>query len=374
VNPGAAAAPDLAARIARRIRREGPLSVAAYMAMALHDSEAGYYARHDPLGRAGDFITAPEISQIFGELIGLWCADLWERSGRPDPVILAELGPGRGSLMADLLRAAATVPEFRAALRLYLVEASPPLRAAQQRRLAAAMPNFIAGIDQLPDGPLLLIANEFLDALPIRQLVRGRSEWAERLVALDEDGQFVFAAGRDSPALSLLMPPPLRDAAPGTIAEICPAAAALAAGLGERLARAPGAALFIDYGYFPSAAGPTLTALRRHAPVGVLDQPGNADLSAHVDFAAFAAAARAAGAAVWGPAPQGGFLLALGAAARLAALTAHATPEQRRVLDSGFRRLIDPAEMGNLFKALALSSPGLPMPAGFAAITIADGE
>ena len=344
------------------------------MAMALHDPQGGYYARHEPLGRAGDFITAPEISQIFGELIGLWCVDLWQRIGRPDPVILVELGPGRGVLMEDFLRAAATQPPFRRALRVYLVEASQLLRAEQRRRLAAAEPRFVDGIEALPPGPLLLIANEFLDALPIRQLVRGRSEWAERLVALDPEGRLAWADGSETPALSLLVPPALRRLPPGTVVEICPAGAALAAALGERFARAPGAALFIDYGYFPSRPGATLAALRRHQSVGVLDQPGNADLSAHVDFAAFADAVRSAGATVWGPVPQGRFLVALGAEARLVALSARASPAQRALLDSGLRRLIDPAEMGNLFKVLALSSPGLPAGAGFAETPTAGGE
>jgi NADH dehydrogenase [ubiquinone] 1 alpha subcomplex assembly factor 7 len=357
---------DLAARIAGRIRREGPLSIAAFMAMALHDPESGYYTRHDPLGRAGDFITAPEISQIFGELIGLWCADLWQRIGKPDPVILVELGPGSGALTLDFLRAAATLPEFRRALNLYLVEASPVLRTVQQRRLGAANPVFVASIDDLPPGPLLLVANEFLDALPIRQLVRGRSAWSERVVTLDGANRLVFAEGREDPAANLLVPAALRALPPGTIVEICPAAAALAASLGERLMREPGAALFVDYGYFPTAPGPTLAAVRRHAPAAVLDDAGSADLSAHVDFAAFAAAARAAGAIVHGPVAQGRFLAARGAEARRRAMSARATPAQRALLDSGLERLLDPAQMGNLFKALALTSPGLPAPAGFA--------
>ncbi len=356
---------ELAATIARRIRREGPLSIAAFMAIALLDPEGGYYARHDPLGTAGDFITAPEISQIFGELIGLWCADFWRHIGRPDPVILAELGPGSGALLEDFLRAAATLPEFRRALDLYLVEASPLLRDRQQRRLGSAGAHFVAGIDALPPGPLLLIANEFLDALPIRQLVRGRIEWAERLVALDEGDRLVFADGPENPAVTLLVPPALRAHPSGTVVEICPAAAALAAALGERLATRPGAALFVDYGYSPSAPGATLAALRRHAAAGVLDDPGSADLSAHVDFAAFAAAARAAGAVVHGPLTQGRFLAALGAEARLAKLSVGATEAQRAALESGLARLIDPAQMGNLFKVLALISPGLPAPAGF---------
>jgi len=358
---------ELAARIARQIRREGPLSIAAFMAIALHDPEAGYYARRDPLGRAGDFITAPEISQIFGELIGLWCADLWHHIGRPEPVMLVELGPGSGALLGDLLRAAATLPGFRRALDLYLVEASPVLRARQQRRLGSLAARFVASIDALPQGPLLLVANEFLDALPIRQLVRGRVEWAERVVTLDPEDRLVFAVGPENPMVSLLVPAALRLQPPGTIVEICPAAAALAAALGERLATHPGAALFVDYGYFPSAPGATLAALRHHAAAGLLDDPGGADLSAHVDFAAFAAAAGAAGAIVHGPVAQGRFLAALGAETRLAVLSARADPAQRAGLESGLKRLLDPAQMGNLFKAMALTSPGLPAPAGFTA-------
>jgi NADH dehydrogenase [ubiquinone] 1 alpha subcomplex assembly factor 7 len=356
----------LAATIARRIRREGPLSVAAFMAMALHDPRSGYYARRDPIGSAGDFITAPEISQIFGELIGLWCADLWLRIGAPDPVTLAELGPGSGALTLDFLRAATTLPEFRRALHLYLVEASPVLRAVQQRRLGAAEPVFVASIDDLPEEPLLLVANEFLDALPIRQLVRGRSGWSERVVTLDAADRLVFADAPENPALTLLIPAALRDEPRGTVVEICPAAAALAASLGARLRQHPGVALFVDYGHFPSAPGATLAGLRRHQPAPVLDDPGEADLSAHVDFAAFAASARAAGAVVHGPVTQGRFLAALGAEARLGALSAGATPAQRALLASGLKRLLDPAQMGTLFKVLALTSPGLPTPAGFA--------
>jgi len=359
-------ASGLAARIAQHIRSHGPISVAAFMAMALHDPRAGYYAQRDPFGRAGDFITAPEISQIFGELIGVWCADLWQQMGAPGSVILAELGPGRGTLMADLLRATANVPAFHRALRLYLVEASPVLRAEQQRRLAAAEPLFADDVAQLPPGPLLLIGNEFLDALPIRQMVRGRWEWAERLVGLDGDGELIFVLGPENPALTLLVPPVLREEPEGRVVEICPAATALAASVAERLTDSAGAALFIDYGYFPSQPGPTLSALRRHRPVNPLEDPGEADLSAHVDFAALAEAGQAAGAGVWGPVPQGRFLAALGAEARLRTLSVRASAEQRASLESGGRRLIEPGEMGTLFKAIALTSPGLPAPAGFA--------
>lgn len=357
---------ELAATIARRIRAEGPLSIAAYMAMALHDPQHGYYARRGPIGRAGDFITAPEISQVFGELIGLWCADLWQRMGSPDPVILAELGPGRGVLMADLLRAAAVLPEFPRAMRLYLVEASPVLRAEQQARLADAAPVFVESVADLPDGPLLLVANEFLDALPVRQLVRRDEGWAERFVSLDESGYLMLADGVADRRLEQLVAPGLRDAPSGTVAEICPAALAIAAALGDRFARQPGAGLFVDYGHFPSAPGPTLAAIRDHRAAPLLEQPGAADLSAHVDFAAFGTAAAAAGAAVYGPQPQGDFLRALGIEARLRRLRQQASPAQCAALDSGVQRLIDPGEMGTLFKAMAIAAPEMPVPTGFA--------
>jgi NADH dehydrogenase [ubiquinone] 1 alpha subcomplex assembly factor 7 len=357
---------NLADRLTRHIRAHGPLTIAAFMAMALHDPEAGYYARRQPLGPAGDFITAPEISQIFGELIGLWCADLWQRMGQPDPIIIAELGPGRGVLMEDFLRAATGVPGFRRAMRVYLVEASPVLRAEQQRRLSDAAPLWIADIDALPDSPLLLVANEFLDALPIRQLVRGQAHWAERLVALDADGRLCFSEGPENPALTLLVSPERRTAPPGSIVELCPTAAILAAGLAERFQRTYGCALFIDYGYDDCRLGSTFAAIGEHRTVDILDSPGMADLSAHVDFAAFAAEARARGTEIYGPMAQGNFLRALGAELRLAKLLRHAAPGQRAGLETGLRRLIDPAEMGTLFKVLAMTSPGLPAPAGFA--------
>ncbi|HTQ35254.1 MAG TPA: SAM-dependent methyltransferase [Stellaceae bacterium] len=356
---------NLTARLQRHIRAHGPLTIAAFMAMALHDPVAGYYARRQPIGAAGDFVTAPEISQIFGELIGLWCADLWQRMGRPDPVIVAELGPGRGALMADFLRAVAGAPGFREAIRLHLVEASQVLRAEQRRHLGDAEPVWLSDIGALPEGPLLLVANEFLDALPIRQLVRGRAHWAERVIALDDEGRLCFAHGPESPALTLLVPPLLRDSSPGSIAEISPAAAALAVELAERLKRHSGAALLIDYGCSEARLGSTLAAVGEHRAAGILDAPGSADLSAHVDFASFAAAVRSGGAEAYGPVTQGAFLTALGAELRLAALLRRAAPGQRAALESGLSRLIDPAEMGTLFKVLAVTAPGAPVPDGF---------
>jgi NADH dehydrogenase [ubiquinone] 1 alpha subcomplex assembly factor 7 len=356
----------LADNIARRIRGEGALSLAAYMALALHDPDLGYYATRRPIGAAGDFVTAPEISQVFGELIGLWCALVWEQIGRPDPVILAELGPGSGVFAGDLLRAAGAVPEFRRALRLHLIETSPALRGEQKRRLAYADPVWLTRFDELPTGPALIVANEFLDALPIRQLVRGHRHWSERMVALDRDDRLVFADGPENPALSLLVPDALRNAVhPGAVFEFCPYALALGAALGVRLERDPGAALFIDYGHFPSQLGVSLRALSHHQQVDVLASPGSADLSANVDFAAFTQAARMAGANAHGPVSQGRFLSMLGAGARLDALRQRATADQRQKLESGVERLLDPAQMGDLFKAVALVSPWLPPPFGF---------
>lgn len=356
----------LAQKIVRRIRAEGPISVAAYMAMALHDPVLGYYARRRPIGAAGDFVTAPEISQVFGELVGVWCALVWERIGRPDPVVLAELGPGSGVLAADLLRAASAMPEFRRALRIHLVEISAGLRAEQRNRLATTDPVWLSRTEDLPEGPLILIANEFLDALPIRQLVRGARYWSERMVALGPDGRLAFADTPENPIVGLVVPEKLRHtASPGAVFEICPSALALSATLGARLRCSPGAALFVDYGYSQAATGPSLRGLRDHRPADVLEWPGSTDLSADVDFAAVADAARAVGAEPWGPVPQRHFLQALGVWPRLAALTSRARPAERLRLESGVARLLDPAQMGNLFKVMALASPGLPAPPGF---------
>jgi NADH dehydrogenase [ubiquinone] 1 alpha subcomplex assembly factor 7 len=348
-------ATGLMAHLAGRVAAAGPLTVAAFMEEALFHPRWGYYATRDPLGARGDFVTAPEISQVFGELIGLWCVDLWRRLGAPDPVLLVELGPGRGTLLRDALRAARVVPDFLAAARLHLVERSPVLRAAQEEALGAAA-QWHDDFCTVPPGPLLLVANEFLDALPIRQFVRGADAWRERVVTCSGD-VLAFAEAPTGAALE--------DAEPGAVREQRPAALVLARDLAARLARDGGAALVIDYGYWPGACGDTLQAVRRHRPHEVLAEPGSADLTAHVDFAAFADAAAAAGARVWGPVPQGVFLDRLGIEARAVRLIAAADAEQAHLIRSGCRRLVDPAEMGRLFKALALTHPSCPPPAGF---------
>jgi len=350
----------------RRIAVGGPLTVAQYMAEALGHPRHGYYIRQDPLGAAGDFTTAPEISQVFGELIGLWCADLWQRMGAPDPVLLVELGPGRGTLMQDALRAAGrAAPGFRAALRLHLVETSPVLRAAQAARLADANPAWLDRLADLPDGPALVVANEFFDALPIRQWRRGAKGWHERLVGWDETaGRLRWElSGRADPGLALI-PESVWGAPEGSIAEACPAGLSHAALLARRLAQQGGAALIVDYGPARSAPGDSFQAIRRHAFADPLEAPGEADLTAHVDFQALAEAATQAGAAAHGPVPQGAFLEALGLQARATQLKT-ASPTRAAEIDTAVERLAGPQQMGTLFKALGLTAPGLGTPAGF---------
>ena len=356
----------LAAAIAARIARDGPISVEGFMRACLADPQHGYYAGARiaaRIGGEGDFITAPEISQVFGELIGLWAAETWRQLGAPPTLRLVELGPGRGTLMADALRAiGAVAPAFRAALRVHLVEISPVLRAAQARALAAAEPAWHDSFDQVPRGPLIVVANEFFDALPVRQFVRDGAAWREPVVALAE-GRLALAPGPvvEDPPLE----PAHRDAPDGAIVEVCADGRAIAAALGARVARDGGAALLIDYGPAESAPGDSLQALRRHRHVDALAAPGEADVTAHVDFAALARAAGGTGAVVCGPIPQGTFLTRLGIVARTAALVARAAPEQRRLLATGTQRLIDPAHMGTLFKTLALIAPGVGAPPGF---------
>jgi NADH dehydrogenase [ubiquinone] 1 alpha subcomplex assembly factor 7 len=350
---------NLLALLARRIREAGPISLAEYMESALWDERHGYYATRAPIGARGDFITAPEVSQVFGELIGLWCADLWRKMGAPGTVLMCELGPGNGTLMKDFLRAARVAPEFRRAIRLHLVERSPALRAVQQKALTDATPVWHERLDQLPPGPLLLVANEFLDALPIRQFERRKDGWHERRIGLDAQRDLAFVS---DPAATECK---LSDWPEGSVAEICPEALALAQALGSRLKHQGGAALFVDYGYFPAAPGDSFQAVSRHRRFDPLKDPGSADLTAHVDFAAFARAAAASGARVWEPAAQGDFLRALGLMERAKRLAAGKTEAESQAIAAACRRLIEPAQMGSLFKALALAQPSLSAPAGF---------
>jgi len=343
----------------RRIAERGHVTVAEFMELSL----GSYYADRDPLGARGDFTTAPEVSQMFGEMIGLWCVDLWSRMGKPAPFILAELGPGRGTLMADALRAARVAPDFLAAAELHLVEINAALIAAQKAALQGFRLQWHKGFDSLPPGPMLLVANEFWDALPIHQFVMTEKGWKERVVVTKDTGGFSFAEAEPGPEHALLRAAHA-GATLGEIAEIAPAGLRLAAALGRRLARSEGAALVIDYGPMQSGLGDSLQALKDHRYHDPLIDPGCADLTAHVDFAALAAAAREAGAATYGPTTQAAFLETLGIGLRTATLKSKGDAAQRAEIDAALARLIGADGMGSLFKVLALTSPNSPQPAG----------
>ena len=352
---------ELGRLIARRIALAGPIPVADFMAEALGHPRLGYYRKAMPLGAAGDFTTAPEISQMFGELLGAWLAERWQAMGRPSPCLLVELGPGRGVLMADALRATRSVPGLHAALQIHLVEINEALRALQRDALTDHAPTWHERLDDVPAGPTLLIANEFLDALPVRQFQRTPAGWVERMVGLDADGETLrFALAPGPSPFGALLP---RDADPGAAAEVSPAAIGLAAAIGARLAEHGGWALVIDYGGLGS--GFSLQAVRSHRGVDVLDRPGETDLSAHVDFAAVATAAADAGARVLGPVGQGDFLRRIGIEWRAETLKARATPSQARAIEGALDRLIAPGQMGTLFRVLALGDKTSTLPAGF---------
>ncbi len=354
----------LADLLRRRIRLTGPLTVAEFMAEALGHPRYGYYTTRDPFGARGDFTTAPEISQMFGELIGLWCAEVWRAAGAPSPLRLVELGPGRGTLMADALRAARVAPDFLAAASVHLVETSPVLAAIQRKRLAGHPASWHGGFDEIPPGPVLVVANEFFDALPVRQFARTASGWRERMVGLDETGDFRFGlAPGPGPGETLIPERIRRGARPGDILEVNPAVSTVASAVSRRIAGDGGAALIVDYGHAVSAPGETLQALRGHERHDPLAEPGEADLTAHVDFEALGRAAGEAGAAVHGPIAQRDLLLRLGIELRAARLRKSATAAQARDIEAACERLISPQRMGTLFKALAITANNAPPPA-----------
>lgn len=359
----------LADKLSRLIEETGPISIADYMAIALGDPDHGYYTTHTPIGLAGDFITAPEISQMFGELIGLWCISAWEGLGRPRRVLLVELGPGHGTLMADLLRAASVRPAFLEAAEVHLVEISPELRRRQAARLASvAAPTWHDRLEDLPDGPAIVVANEFLDTLPLRQFVRRDGAWHERLVGLDETGALAFGLSPESAPPDLVprrLAPGADGADPaedGAVFEINRPAEATVATLAHRLVRAGGAALFFDYGYGEEGFGDTLQAVRAHRYADPLDSPGECDLTAHVNFAALARAAAAEGAAVMGPVGQGAFLIAMGLLERAGALGASRDADTQAAIVAAAERLAGPEEMGTLFKAMAIAGRTMDLP------------
>ncbi len=336
---------SLLAALRARIEADGPMGIDCYMRLCLTHPEWGYYTTRQVFGQQGDFTTAPEISQIFGELIGAWLAQGWLQMGAPARVSLVEFGPGRGMLMRDALRATKAVPGFHAALSVHLVEISPKWRETQREALReASLPIFWHDdARDLPDLPTLVVANEFFDALPIRQFVGA----AERRVGLDEAGAICFVPEGE------------------VSAEICPEGLTAMAEIAALLHRTGGAGLIFDYGYAHGEAGDTLQAVQAHASVDVLHTPGEADLTAHVDFQNLAKIAQNGGMRALGPVGQGLFLERLGGEIRLNQLLRGATPDQAAALVSGWRRLTAPSAMGTLFKALALVPPGWDSVAGF---------
>jgi len=344
---------DLSATFRRLITATGPISLMQYMG----EANAHYYAQREVFGSAGDFITAPDISQMFGELIGLWLADIWIRAGRKQPVHYVELGPGRGTLARDAARA---MRRYGLEPRQHLVETSMALRDVQLQQVPQAI--FHHDLSRVSmDGPILLVANEFLDALPVRQLVNTNAGWREVMVTV-ADERFVETVG--ARPMDTALPESRRFAPLGTVVETCPGAAAIMFEVAGRLAAQGGAALFIDYGHADSRNGSSLQAVRAHQKVDPLSAPGEADLTAHVDFAQMAQIAQSRGARWLGTVEQGDFLRSLGIDARADALSQIA-PQHREALLAARDRLVDPADMGSLFKVMGLTGPDWPDGAGF---------
>lgn len=369
---------SLRERLTTRIKAEGPLTVAEYMTLCLLDPMDGYYPTRDPLGSDGDFITAPEISQMFGEVLGLWAVQCWQDMGRPDTVQLVELGPGRGIMMSDMLRAARLDADFSKAVRVTLIEASAALEAVQAKTLGdVSVPvSWAKDLSHVPPGPAIIIGNEYLDCLPIRQFIQkdrfaGRAGWHERLVTLDEEtGGLAFAVSPVpiSAGLQQTLPAAQEDAKTDDLLEVCASVHLLVDQIKTRFEAHPGRALFIDYGPDATEFGDTLQALKRHEKVGVFSDPGNTDLTARVDFAALTEWAKSMDVPVTGTAAQSEFLSRLGLEIRAVTL-ARSKPEARPKLARQMERLTGADHMGTLFKAICLQSPGLELPLGFRVMT-----
>ncbi len=351
---------SLVEHLKTRITNDGPLSVADYMTECLLHPKFGYYTTRDPLGAQGDFITAPEISQMFGELIGLSLAQAWMDQASPDPFTLAELGPGRGTLMADILRATRSVPGFHAALEICLIEASPTLRNVQKQALSEYEVTWLDHAADLPQQPLYLVANEFFDALPVRQFIRQGEGWAEKHVGLQDD---MLSFGLTEPTAQPALEHRLEDTKDGDLVEICTTAPPVLTEVCTRIATHGGAALVIDYGDWRSL-GDTLQALRAHAPTDPLQDPGAADLTTHVDFEALTITAAAANCAFSRITPQGIFLERLGITNRAQSLAASLSGDALETLIAAHRRLTHPQEMGTLFKVMGLFPKALTPPPG----------
>ncbi len=352
------------------IREQGPICVAEYFRLALTGHPESYYMRQEPFGAGGDFITAPEISQVFGECIGLWCADIWRQLGAPEEFTLVELGPGRGTLMKDMLRAGRVVTGFVEAAHVVLVEASPRLEAVQAETLGEQCARTIRWHRRFEEiksgGCIIVVANEFFDALPIRQWVKTASGWRERVVGLDEVGRFCFGINTEIDAAALV-PETLSDVPMHSIFENSVDRVDAALAIGAAIRAGSGAALVVDYGHDVPGVGDTLQGVKNHRFVDVLEEPGLADITSHVDFSVLANAFDQCGLAVPKIATQADFLLRLGAAERTHRLKRTAGAEQKAQLDSAQIRLTAPGAMGNLFKVLGAASPNGAVAAGFQA-------
>ncbi|MCI5049499.1 MAG: SAM-dependent methyltransferase [Rickettsiales bacterium] len=349
--------------IKETINQDGPISISDYMELCLSHPQYGYYIKHNPFGESGDFITAPEISQVFGELLGLWCADVWAQRGG-GPAALVELGPGRGTLMSDALRATRMIEDFHEHITVHMVETSPILQSEQFYKLQNEHERieWHESIEQLPEKPLIIIANEFFDALPIRQHVQEDGQLKERCVGLSEDGK-ELAFVNQTAGLSLAKgDSEIKD---GTVIESCPLAKSMMGRLAEHIHQYGGALIAIDYGYLGDSHQDTLQAVKDHNFHPVLKDPGKVDLTAHVDFASLLDVAADHGLATHGAVEQGKFLVRLGAEVRTERLLQTASQEQGEQLISGVKRLIDPAQMGELFKVIAVLSDHDIVPAGF---------
>ncbi|BAM92162.1 hypothetical protein S58_61880 [Bradyrhizobium oligotrophicum S58] len=352
--------------IKRLIKASGPMPVWRYMELCLMHPEHGYYISRDPLGREGDFTTAPEVSQMFGELLGLWAASIWKATGSPQQFRLIEIGPGRGTMMSDALRALRVLPPLYQTISVHMVEVNPVLREKQKATLTGLRNvTWHDSFDEVPEGPSVIFANEYFDVLPIHQMIRRETGWHERVVELDEEENFVYGAAADpTPGFELLLPPLVRAAPAGAIFEWRPNTQMMA--LAKRLRDQRGAAVVIDYGHVRSDVGDTFQAIARHSFADPLKTPGLADITAHVDFDALARTAEAVGARVHGPVTQGEFLQRLGIETRALTLMQKASPEVSADIASGLKRLTGGGRggMGSLFKVLGVSDPAIPVLAG----------
>ena len=347
-------APSLTDIIRTQIRAQGTISLAEYMSLCLTHPQFGYYTTRDPLGAEGDFTTSPEMTQVFGELIGLWCAQVWQNLGKPAKFTLCELGAGRGTLMLDALRAAKNVAGFVEAAEIYLLDASPVLKAKQAATLAAYQPRWISSLTELPDQPTITLANEFFDALPVRQFQKVNDEWKERRIGLSNNNTLAFV-------LTPTVEAPNFDAEDGTIVEICPDGVEFASAIARPILKNRGAALIIDYGD-DEVIGETLQAVSNHRQAHLFSTAGTADITAHVSFAPLMTAARKIGCRVYPTLAQGEFLLGLGAKERTEQLCANAREDQKRSLQAALHRLTDKQQMGTLFKVLVFTDRNSPTP------------